>query len=86
MKFSHVWMLLAVAGCQEQTKPQTPPEFPVGHPQVQSSWVDKEYVGRVEAVRYVELRSRLKGFIEQVGVDEGLAVKQGQLLFTISAR
>jgi len=73
-------------GCREPVAVEAPPEFPVGSPQVQSTWLDKEHVGRVEAVRYVEFRSRLKGFIEQVGVDEGHAVKQGQLLFTISAR
>lgn len=75
-----------LSGCREPVAVEAPPEFPVGSPQVQSTWLDKEYVGRVEAVRYVEFRSRLKGFIEQVGVDEGHAVKQGQLLFTISAR
>jgi membrane fusion protein (multidrug efflux system) len=34
----------------------------------------------------VEFRARVKGFIEAVGVDEGQAVKSGQLLFSISAR
>ncbi|MDP2269185.1 MAG: efflux RND transporter periplasmic adaptor subunit [Archangium sp.] len=87
MKFRNLWVVcVALAGCHEQAVVEAAPEFPVGQPQVTSTWLDKEYVGRVEAVRYVEFRSRLKGFIEQVGVDEGQAVKQGQLLFTISAR
>ena len=86
MTFRQVWVVVALAGCREAVVVDAPMEFPVGPPQVQRSWLDKEYVGRVAAVRYVEFRSRLKGFIEQVGVDEGQAVKQGQLLFTISAR
>lgn len=89
MRFSVAWVGVVVGGlssCREAAVVEVAPEFPVGPPRVESTWLDKEYVGRVEAVRYVEFRSRLKGFIEQVGVDEGQAVKQGQLLFTISAR
>ena len=74
------------AACEERQVADAVAEFPVGTPQVTSTWVDKEYVGKVEAVRYVEFRSRLKGFIEQLGVDEGQRVKAGQLLFSISAR
>lgn len=47
---------------------------------------EREYVGEVHAVRYTELRSRVKGIIETVAVDEGQSVKEGQLLFSISAR
>jgi membrane fusion protein (multidrug efflux system) len=83
------WAVPAVvlfAACEEAKVVEAAAEFPVGKPQVTSTWVDKEYVGKVEAVRYVEFRSRLKGFIEQLGVDEGQQVKAGQLLFAISAR
>ncbi len=79
-------VLLLVSGCEKGQGAEVRPEFPVGTPLMTSAFVDKEYVGKVEAVRYVELRSRHKGFIEQLGVDEGQAVKQGQLLFAISAR
>lgn len=78
--------LVALAGCDRKTVAEAAAEFPVGTPMLTSTWVDREYVGKVEAVRYVELRSRLKGFIEQLGVDEGQSVKAGQLLFAISAR
>lgn len=84
-----IWAVPAVVlwmGCAEKPVADAVPEFPVGRPLVTSTWVDKEYVGKVEAVRYVEFRSRLKGFIEQLGVDEGQQVKAGQLLFAISAR
>ncbi|MFO0595105.1 MAG: efflux RND transporter periplasmic adaptor subunit [Myxococcaceae bacterium] len=80
------WWVVVLAGCREAPVAEAALEFPVGRPLVTSTWVDKEYVGKVEAVRAVEFRSRLKGFIEQLGVDEGQAVKEGQLLFSISAR
>lgn len=78
--------MVALAACEKEQAAEAALEFPVGHPEIQSTFVDKEYVGRVEAVRYVEFRSRLKGFVEQLGVDEGQRVKSGQLLFSISAR
>ncbi len=79
------WWVGLVASCAQEVT-SVAQEFPVGRATISSTFLDKEYVGRVEAVRYVELRSRLKGVIEQVGVDEGQSVKQGQLLFSVSAR
>ncbi len=82
-----VWVLwLGWVGCQSPETREAALTFPVAHPQVTSTFVEREYVGKVEAVRHVEFRSRLRGFIEAVGVDEGQPVKQGQLLFSISAR
>lgn len=82
-----LWVsLMLVSACEKERGAEVAPEFPIGTPMMTSAWVDKAYVGKVEAVRYVEFRSRLKGFIEQLGVDEGQPVKQGQLLFAISAR
>lgn len=43
-----------------------------------------EYVAEIQSVRYVEVRSKIKGFIEKNHVDEGQSVKKGQLLFTLS--
>ena len=44
----------------------------------------REYVADVQAVRNVEVRARVKGFLEKIYVDEGQLVKKGQLLFSIS--
>src|SRR5690606_35541542 len=40
----------------------------------------------IRAVRYAELRSRLKGILEKVLVDEGQPVTAGQTLFVVNAR
>jgi membrane fusion protein (multidrug efflux system) len=45
--------------------------------------ITKEYVCQIQSVRNVELRAQEKGFLQQVFVDEGQAVKAGQLLFKI---
>ena len=44
------------------------------------------YVGQTEAVKTVELRARVEGFIERQIVPDGADVKAGDLLFVIDAR
>jgi membrane fusion protein (multidrug efflux system) len=63
-----------------------PETFPVTSPQVKTVNVVREYVADIRAIRHAELRSRLRGILESVGVDEGQTVKAGQTLFTINAR
>ncbi|MCK8492744.1 efflux RND transporter periplasmic adaptor subunit [Spirosoma sp. RP8] len=50
----------------------------------QSTTLKKEYVGTLEAVRNVEIRARVSGFLEKIFVDEGQPVRQGQLLFKLN--
>lgn len=45
-----------------------------------------QYVGQVEAVKTVEVRARVEGFIERQVVPDGATVKAGDLLFTIDPR
>jgi RND family efflux transporter MFP subunit len=45
-----------------------------------------EYVGQTEAVRTVEVRARVEGFIERQAVPDGADVKAGDLLFVIDPR
>ncbi|OKS87561.1 efflux RND transporter periplasmic adaptor subunit [Mucilaginibacter polytrichastri] len=42
------------------------------------------YVADIQALKNVEVRSRLKGFLDQIYVDEGKPVKKGQLLFKVN--
>jgi multidrug efflux system membrane fusion protein len=44
----------------------------------------REYVADIQAVRNVEVRARVKGYLEKMYVDEGQLVKKGQPLFHIS--
>ncbi|CAN7648859.1 efflux RND transporter periplasmic adaptor subunit [Rhizobium sp. LjRoot258] len=45
-----------------------------------------EFVGRVEAMNAVDIRSRIEGFIEKRLFNEGQVVKSGQDLFLIDSR
>ncbi len=43
-----------------------------------------DYVSDIQAVKNVEIRARVNGFLEKIFVDEGQSVKKGQLLFQIN--
>jgi RND family efflux transporter MFP subunit len=61
-------------------------KFPVTSPVIVDTVFSKEYVAEIQSVQNVELRARVKGFIEKIHADEGQTVKEGQTLFTISSQ
>lgn len=79
-----------LAGCSSGDKAKSAETdekltLPVVQLRQQPTTVQREYVSTLEAVRNVEIRARVSGFIEKIYVDEGQPVRQGQLLFTLSA-
>lgn len=60
--------------------------FLVGNPLKTDTIFKKNYVAEIQAIKNVEIRSRIKGFIDKIHVDEGSFVKEGQVLFSISAQ
>ncbi|WP_229366058.1 efflux RND transporter periplasmic adaptor subunit [Fibrisoma montanum] len=50
----------------------------------QPTTLQREYVSSLEAIRNVEVRARVSGFLEKIHVDEGQGVRKGQLLFTLN--
>lgn len=78
---------VASGGCSTdaQATPASPAEAPftVVSPTVADALHERSYVAEIRAKQRVEIRPRIKGFIESVVVDEGQAVEAGQLLFTI---
>ncbi|MCH5335498.1 MAG: efflux RND transporter periplasmic adaptor subunit [Alistipes sp.] len=45
-----------------------------------------EYVGRIRAQQFVEIRARVEGYLEKMLFDEGTYVKRGQTLFIIDPK
>lgn len=46
--------------------------------------INNEYVADIHAMQNVEIRARVKGYLDRVMVDEGRQVKKGQTLFVIN--
>jgi len=76
-------ILVQACSQQQQEKPKLE-TFQVISPLVKDTPYTSEYVAEIQSVRYVEVRSKIKGFIEKNYVDEGQIVKKGQLLFTLN--
>jgi RND family efflux transporter MFP subunit len=60
--------------------------FPVVHPVLMDTSYTVEYTANIEAIQYIDLKARVSGFIQHIHVDEGQAVKKGQVLFTLSGQ
>lgn len=78
--------LVLISCSSAGTSSNAPEEYPVATPLVTDTIFKKEYVADIQAVKNVEIRSRVKGFIDKIHVDEGDFVHEGQLLFSISAQ
>ncbi|MCF0059011.1 efflux RND transporter periplasmic adaptor subunit [Dyadobacter sp. CY356] len=94
MKNHHLAVLLGLclftASCSTQSKDTTEskdsiPTIPVTELKTQKTELHREYVSDIHAVKNVEIYARVKGYLEQVYVDEGKEVKKGQILFRINS-
>ncbi len=75
----------AVIGCQQPNEYQEPPPPPVtvANPEVRTVVESVEFTGTTEAYELVDIRARVEGFLNSIHFDEGMAIKQGDLLFEI---
>lgn len=55
----------------------------VSKPLVKDLTLNDEYVCQIRAIQHIEIRTLEKGYLQNVLVDEGESVRQGQLLFQI---
>ncbi|MBO3270952.1 efflux RND transporter periplasmic adaptor subunit [Hymenobacter sp. NBH84] len=88
------WFVLPLAAatlgsCSEKSQADTNksdvPEVPVVQLAPRDTVLHHDYVADIEAVRNVDVRARVPGFLEHIYVDEGQVVKKGQPLFRINA-
>jgi len=57
--------------------------YEVSKPFVENLTLNDEYVCQIRAIQHIEIRSLEKGYLQNILVDEGETVHQGQLLFQI---
>ncbi len=81
--------LLCCFGCNQSRQEQSPPPPPtvtIAKP-VKKQIVEWDaYTGRLEAIEFVEIRSRVGGYLQSIHFDEGQVVQKGDLLFIIDPR
>ena len=91
-KFNWIYLLVTGAlagGCvakgETTSQKQTIPTVPVTQVIRKDTVLHQDYVANIQAVRHIEVRARVNGFLDNVYVDEGQQVRQGQPLFRISS-
>jgi membrane fusion protein (multidrug efflux system) len=77
---------LFVSACSSTGNEQanTQQKFPTTSPIYIDTVNYVNYVADIQALKNVEMRARVKGYIEKIHIDEGQKVQQGQVLFSIS--
>ena len=61
-----------------------PPRFEVTTPSRQDTQVEHEFVCQIRAIQHIELRALEGGYLQEIFVDEGESVTEGQRLFQIT--
>jgi membrane fusion protein (multidrug efflux system) len=81
--------IASIASCgkkQEQPQATGPMPFPVATVVKEDAVVYNEYTANLEGEQNVEIRPKVNGFIQKIYVEEGQAVRKGQLLFKIETQ
>jgi membrane fusion protein (multidrug efflux system) len=79
-------IFLACNNNKKNTAVQSAPKaFEVMRMAYSSAVVNQDYPATIQGIRNVEIRPKIDGYIDAIYVDEGAAVKKGQLLFRINA-
>lgn len=78
-------VVLFTACSSEKEKKTEEATYPVTKPLVADTIITKEYIADIHSLQNVEIRARVKGYIETIHVDEGKSVKAGQVIFSISS-
>jgi RND family efflux transporter MFP subunit len=69
---------------QAQKAAAGPKKIGVPTPQTKNGDITEQYVCQIHSQRHITIRALQKGYLEEVLIKEGQAVKQGQVLFRIS--
>lgn len=88
MAFAMAWVVV-LAGCkrpQTAFAPPPPAEVTVAKPEKQTVPISLEYTGTVRGYEEVEVRARVRGFLQEKHVQDGRRVTKGEMLFSIDPR
>jgi membrane fusion protein, multidrug efflux system len=86
-------MIAAIAGC-ERAQSQTPapgaqpppPQVYYTRPEAKQVTDFEDFTGHTEAVKTVQIRSRVSGYLVKVNFEDGAEVHEGEVLFEIDSR
>jgi membrane fusion protein (multidrug efflux system) len=79
--------VVSATGCREggTTVSSEDRNIPVWKLYPESIEVPRSFVADIQAIQFVEVKSKVGGFIKEIHVDEGQEVKKGDVLFKLDA-
>ena len=84
--FSALPIVLLISCSSGNSDKEVKEKFLVTNPIRKDTLYTNAFVADIHSLQNVEIRARVRGFVEDIHVDEGQYVKAGQLLFSISSQ
>ena len=84
--FSALLIVLLISCSSGNSDKEVKEKFLVTNPIRKDTLYTNAFVADIHSLQNVEIRARVRGFVEDIHVDEGQYVKAGQLLFSISSQ
>lgn len=80
-----VCAVLGATGCKSESAEEKieATKFVVTSPLKRDTTITREYVCQIQAMQHIELRALERGYLQEIFVDEGQSIAQGQLMFRI---
>jgi len=75
--------LFATTGCHHEKEEKEKDKFTGTTPLKMDTMITREYVCQIHAVQHIELRAMERGYLQEIFVDEGKFIKEGQMMFQI---
>src|SRR5437879_4279706 len=84
LMFVSLFASLSLASCSSKTEDKEAGfKFSVTSPLRKDTLVIRDYVCQIRAIQHIEVRALEKGYLQNIFVDEGKFVRQGQTMFQI---
>ena len=80
------WLSILLISCSDKTVKNEEQTYLVVNPIVQDTTYERDYAATINSFQNVEIRSKVKGFVEDIYLDEGQKVKKGQILFKLNSK
>ena len=81
-----MWMSILLISCSDKTIQNEEQTYLVVNPIIKDTTYEREYAATINSFQNVEIRSKVKGFVEDIYIDEGQKVNKGQILFKLNSK
>ncbi|MBC7485512.1 MAG: efflux RND transporter periplasmic adaptor subunit [Cytophagaceae bacterium] len=75
--------LFATTSCHHKKEEEEKDKFTGTTPLKMDTMITREYVCQIHAIQHIELRAMERGYLQEIFVDEGKFIKEGQMMFQI---